>query len=203
MKAEQHHRRRLLKVGAIACATALTGCGQPSTTFNTIDITGSGYGSSLNRLVDRSGRTGQLRRFEGQVVAVFFGFTSCPDVCPTSLAKLHEVKKLLGTEGSRFVAVFITIDPERDALSTIDAYVRAFDPSFVALRGDPASTRYVADDFKAFYETVPMAPGGYSMNHTTGIFIFDTKGRSRLFARHDDGPPLIVDDVRKLLRERG
>lgn len=202
MKAEQPHRRRLLKVGAIACAATLIGCGQPSTSFNTIDITGSGYGSSLNLLVDRSGRTGQLRRFQGQVVAVFFGFTSCPDVCPTSLAKLHEVKKLLGAEGSRFVAVFITIDPERDALSTIDAYARAFDPSFVALRGDPASTRYVADDFKAFYEPVPMAHG-YSMNHTTGIFIFDTQGRSRLFARHDDDPPLIVDDVRKLLRERG
>lgn len=188
-------------VGAVACVTALAGCGRPSASFNTIDITGSGYGASLERLLDASGKSGGLARFEGQVVAVFFGFTSCPDVCPTSLAKLREVKRLLGTEGARFVAVFITIDPERDTLSTMDAYAKAFDPALVALRGDPASTRYVADDFKAFYEVVPLSAGAYTMNHSTGSFIFDTKGRSRLFARHDDDVPLIVDDVRKLLRE--
>jgi len=194
-------RRVLLSIAGLAWLPALGGCEREPLSFNSVDITGASYGTALPELRDPAGKSRSIGEFQGKVVAVFFGFTSCPDICPSALAKLKEVKNLLGKDGDRFVAVFVTIDPEQDQPAMIGAYVAAFDPDFVALRGDAAATRAVARDFKVFYEKVLTGPQSYTMSHSTGMFVFDGAGRVRLYSRHEDPAPLLLDDVRKLLAQ--
>lgn len=195
-------RRRVLRGGlALGALPLLAACGLEPPVFNSVDITGATYGPALQQLQDPAGRSRSVADFRGQVVAVFFGFTQCPDVCPTALSRLKEVKTLLGADGGRFVAIFVSVDPERDMPEVLQAYVTAFDPSFVALRGDAAATRAVADEFRVFYEKVPTGPDSYTMDHTTGAYLFDPKGRVRLFSRHHDVPAMMLEDVRTLLKE--
>lgn len=195
-------RQVLLSILVLTWLPAVGGCDRKPLNFNSVDITGASYGATLSELQDPSGRSRSIREFEGRVVAVFFGFTSCPDICPSALAKLKEVKNLLGKDGNRFVAILVTIDPEQDQPAMLGAYVSAFDPEFIALRGDAVATRAVARDFKVFYEKVPTGPQSYTMSHSTGMFVFDDVGRVRLYSRHEDPAPLLLDDVRKLLAQR-
>ena len=198
-------RRHLLLLGAAALVSS--GCDQVKSMFgagkvpfNSIDITGAGYASNF-ALTDQNGRQRTLGEFKGKLVAVFFGFTQCPDVCPTALAELAQIKNSLGPEGDKLQGVFITIDPERDTPEVLKAYVAAFDKSFIALRGTPEQTAAVAKEFKVFYEKVPgSTPDSYTMNHTAGLFVFDTQGRIRLFARHGIGPQPLAADMRQLLQ---
>jgi protein SCO1/2 len=132
---------------------------------------------------------------------VFFGYTQCPDVCPTTLAELAQIKQSLGPEGDKLQGVFVTVDPERDTQEVLKTYVGNFDPSFVALRGTPEQTAAVAKEFKVFYAKVPgRTPDTYTMDHTAGTYVFDTQGRIRLFARHGMGPQPLAADMRQLLK---
>jgi len=131
---------------------------------------------------------------------VFFGFTHCPDVCPTTMAELADVKRQLGADGERLQAVFVTVDPERDTPEKLKGYMAAFDPSFVALRGTPAQTEALAKSFKAYYKKVPGADAdSYTVDHTAGSYVFDPQGRLRLFVRYGQPVPDWVSDLRQLL----
>jgi protein SCO1/2 len=131
---------------------------------------------------------------------VFFGFTHCPDVCPTTLLKAAQVKKQLGADGGRMQVLFVTVDPERDTPEVLSKYVPAFDPSFIALRGDRDETGKAAREFKVFYQKVPNKDGtSYNVDHTAASYILDTEGRLRLFVRHTQPVEEIVADLRQLL----
>jgi protein SCO1/2 len=182
---------------AAVVAVVLTACSPP--TFKSVDITGADYARSFS-LDSATGGQRSLADFRGKVVVVFFGFTQCPDVCPTTLSDLAEAKKRLGAAGERLQVVFITIDPERDTAAVLAQYVPGFDPSFVALRGSAEQTAQTAKDFKIFYQKVAgKTPTSYTMDHTAGAYVFDKDGRIRLFVRHGSSVDDIVADLRQLL----
>lgn len=189
--------RRLFLAAAALLLTACVRGDKPQ--FNNVDITGADYGSAL-KLPDADGKLRTMKDFEGKVVAVFFGFTHCPDVCPTSLALLADVIKRLGPDGERVQAVFVSVDPERDNPQQLGAYVKAFHPSFVGLAGTPEQTAEVAKAFKVFYQKVGDVAGGkYTIDHTAGTYLFDPKGRTRLFVRHGETPDRLMADIKLLL----
>jgi protein SCO1 len=176
---------------APAAATAVT--------FKGADITGATYARSLS-LPDVSGQVRTLADFKGKVTVVFFGYTQCPDVCPTTMAELAQVKQALGADGNRLQGVFVTIDPERDTPEILKSYMASFDPSFVALRGTAEQTKAAAQEFKIFFAKVPgKVEGSYTMDHTAGAFILDAKGQPRLFERYGGGADALAADVKALL----
>ena len=178
-------------------STAAARKSRPS--FKSTDITGADYGRKV-ALADQAGRERTLEEFRGKVVLVFFGFTQCPDVCPTTLAKAAEVKRKLGGEGSNLQVLFVTLDPERDSAEVIAAYVGAFDPSFIGLRGDLAQTQATAREFRVFYQKVPNRDGtSYTIDHTAASYVIDPKGQLRLFVKHSQDAEEIVNDIRLLL----
>ncbi len=196
--------RRLLLSAALAGAlTLLAGCDQASKpAFKGIDLTGAAYAREL-KLPDQDGRERTLGDFKGKVLVIFFGYTQCPDVCPTTLAELAQVKKALGPDGDKVQGLFVTVDPERDTPELLKAYLQSFDPSFVALRGSEEQTKAVAKEFKVFYAKVPgKTEGSYTMDHTAASFIFDTQGRVRVFSRYGSGAQALVDDIKLLLAEK-
>jgi protein SCO1/2 len=195
---------------AAAVAAALVGCdphsaagsaAPPAAAFHGADITGAQYARTLS-LPDANGQVRSLADFKGKVTVVFFGYTQCPDVCPTTMAELAAVKKALGPDGSRLQGVFVTIDPERDTPQILKAYMGNFDPSFVALRGSLAQTEAAAKEFKVFYAKVPgREDGTYSMDHTAGSFVLDTEGRPRLFERYGADVDQEAADIKTLLAQ--
>ena len=194
--------RRML-LGGLAAATAwgLAACQPAKPTFKAVDITGADYARGF-ALPDATGQQRTLADFKGKVVVVFFGYTQCPDVCPTTMAELAEVKRALGADGARVQGVFVTIDPERDTPELLKAYVASFGPDFVALRGSPEQLKALAKDFKVFYAKVPgKAEGSYTMDHTAGSYIFDGQGRVRLFTRYGTGAKALADDLKLLLAD--
>lgn len=203
----RHPRLRLLAAGfLVALGAALAGCGDASgpgaakSSFKAVDITGLDYGKSL-KLSDPDGQVRSLADYAGKLVVVFFGYTQCPDVCPTTMAELAQVKKQLGADGDKLQAIFVTVDPERDSAELLKAYMASFDPAFVALRGTPEETQAVAQGFKVFYQKVPDKNGGegYTMDHTAGAYVFDLQGRTRLFVRYGTPIEAWVADLRTLL----
>lgn len=191
-------RRLLLALGAAALLAACDRAPAPAA-FQAIDITGADYAKELP-LPDLDGRARTLAEFRGKAVVVFFGFTQCPDVCPTTLAEIAAVKKELGAAGERIQTVFVSLDPERDTPELLKNYVATFDRGVVALRGTPEQTQAAAKAYKVFFQKVPgKEPGSYSIDHTAGAYVFDTEGRVRLFVRY--GTPLAswVADLKQLL----
>ena len=166
--------------------------------FKSTDITGADYGKSLE-LADSSGRLRRLEDFRGKAVVVFFGFTQCPDVCPTTLADLAGVLKNLGTDADRVQVLFITVDPERDTPELLAQYVHAFDPRFIALRGDLAATQRVAKDFKIYFEKRKQG-ASYTIDHSAQSYVLDAQGRLRLLVRHDRLVADLPDDLRTVLK---
>jgi protein SCO1/2 len=166
--------------------------------FKSTDITGADYGKSLE-LADSSGRLRHLEDFRGKAVVVFFGFTQCPDVCPTTLADLAGVLKNLGADADRVQVLFITVDPERDTPELLAQYVRAFDPRFIALRGDLAATQRVAKDFKIYFEKRKHG-ATYTIDHSAQSYVIDAQGRLRLLVRHDRLVADLPDDLRTVLK---
>ena len=193
-------KRLFLALSLTACITA---CNQPGkSSFKGIDLTGAEYARSLN-MSDQDGRMRSLADFKGKVVVLFFGYTQCPDVCPTTMAELAEVKRSLGAEGDKVQGVFVTIDPARDTAALLKAYLASFDKSFVALRGSDEQTKAAAKEFKVFYAQVPgKTEGSYTMDHTAASFIFDTQGRVRVFTRYGSGAQAMSDDIKVLLAEK-
>jgi protein SCO1/2 len=192
--------RALSLLAAVLLVGGLAACSEQKPSFVSIDITGADYGKNF-ALTDHKGQLRQLSDFAGKAVVVFFGFTQCPDVCPTTLAELAEVKKRLGKDGDRLQALFITVDPERDTPELLTAYMANFDPSFLALRPTPAELPAVAKDFKIYYKKVPGASAtSYTMDHSAGSYVFDTQGQLRLFTRYGSGAPALAADIALLLR---
>ena len=187
---------------ALAASALLAACnpGAPSKPdFKAIDITGAEYARTL-ALPDASGKPRSLADFKGKVTLVFFGYTQCPDVCPTTLAEIAEVKKLLGADGDKVQAVFVSVDPERDTPEALTAYMANFGRDFVALRGTLEQTQAAAKEFKVFFAKSPgKTEGSYTMDHTAGTFVFDAQGRVRLFVRNGGGAEALASDVKLLL----
>ncbi len=193
-------RRRTL---AALAAIALAACSPARQKFEASDITGASFGRDFS-LQDPKGVTRTLADFRGKAVVVFFGYTQCPDVCPTTLATLAQTMKLLGADADRVQVLFVTIDPERDTAALLAQYVPAFDRRFLALRGDADATAKAAKEFKIIYEKVPGAtPGSYTMDHSAGTYVFDPKGRLRLYVSYGRGPEVYAHDLRLLLGEAG
>ncbi|HQR56923.1 MAG TPA: SCO family protein [Burkholderiaceae bacterium] len=187
----------LRNVAAAAVALLAVACSPP--TFKAVDITGAGYARDF-ALESAGGGQRKLADYRGKVVVIFFGFTQCPDVCPTTLSDLAEVRKRLGADAERLQVIFVTIDPERDTPAVLAQYVPGFDPSFVALYGTPEQTAATAKEFKIFYQKVPGSTAtSYTMDHTAGSYVIDRDGRVRLFIRHGASVDDIVSDLRKLL----
>ena len=189
----------------VSVALALAGCdklGQltaPPASFQNTDVTGLPYAQDF-ALTDHTGKPRTLADFKGKVVLVFFGYTQCPDVCPTTMAELAGVMKQLGPLADAVQVLFITLDPERDTQSLLAQYVPAFDSRFLGLVGDAAATARVAKEFKVFYAKVPgKEAGSYSIDHTAGSYVFDQSGKVRLFLRHGQGAAPIVHDLKVLL----
>jgi protein SCO1/2 len=197
--------RRTVLLAALASG-ALAACGKagdkpaakPEVKFNAVDITGADYARQLS-LTDFDNKPRQLAEFKGKVVFVFFGFTQCPDVCPTTMAELAEVRRRLGPDGARVQGVFVTVDPERDTAEVLKAYLQGMDPGFVGLRGSLAQTEAASREFKVFYQKVPTKNGGYTMDHTAGAFVFDPEGQVRLFVRYGLGADALTADIKQLL----
>jgi protein SCO1/2 len=195
----------LRSVLLLLCTLTFAGCGdRPKVpAFKTTDISGADFGKGFE-LTDASGKPTTLADFKGKVVVLFFGFTHCPDVCPGTLAELALVKKQLGTDGDRMQVVFVTLDPERDRPEILKEYVPAFDPTFVGLYGDAEAIARTAKDFKVYYKKVPgSSPDTYTLDHTAAAFVFDPRGRLRLFSSFGQGPEALAHDIRLLLRETG
>lgn len=183
---------------AVSLSLGLAACSKP-TSFQNTDVTGLRYAEDF-ALTDHNGQPRTLADFKNKVVVVFFGYTQCPDVCPTTMVELAQVMKELGPKADQVQVLFITIDPERDTQQLLAQYVPAFDKRFLGLRGDAAQTAKVAKEFKVFYAKVPgKTPGSYSMDHTAGSFVFDKEGKIRLFVRHGQGTAPLVSDLKQLL----
>jgi protein SCO1/2 len=188
-----------LALGALPWLAACDRAPSPAA-FKGMDLTGAEYGKEL-ALDDPTGRRRSLADFRGKVVLVFFGFTQCPDVCPTALARAVEVKQGLGADGTKLQVLFVSVDPERDTGPVLAEYTKAFDPDFLALRGDAAQTEAAAKAFKVFYRRVPTG-SSYTMDHTALSYLIDPQGRLRVAVRHGQPAAEIIADVRELLAGR-
>ena len=193
-------RRLILQALSASAALGLASCSkQAAPQFNGIDITGAEYAREL-ALPDVDGRQRSLADFKGKVTVVFFGYTQCPDVCPTTMLELSEVKKALGADGARVQGVFVTLDPERDTPEVLKAYVNNFSPDFVALRGSLDQTKAAAKAFKVYFAKVPgKTEGSYTVDHTAGSYVFDAQGKVRLFTRYGTGAEALKHDLELLL----
>lgn len=196
------NRRTLLKfvLGPMLAGGLLVACSDPNAPkFTAIDITGADYARDFS-LMDHNGQQRSIKDFAGKVVVMFFGYTQCPDVCPTSMAELAEVKRLLGPQGDRMQGLFVSVDPERDKAEMLKAYMTNFDPNFLALIPTPEALPTVAKEFKVYYKKVPgPTPTSYTMDHSAGSYVFDTKGKVRLYARYNSGAKAMAADIAQLL----
>ena len=185
---------------ALASTGLLAACSPDKPQFRAIDITGAEYARDF-QLTDHNGQPRSIKDFAGKVVVVFFGFTQCPDVCPTALAELAEVKRTLGKDGDKLQGIFVTVDPERDTPEVLKGYMANFDPSFLALRGTPEQLAAMAKDYKVYYKKVEgKTPTSYTMDHSAGSFVYDTQGRIRLYTRYGSGAQALADEIRLLLK---
>jgi protein SCO1 len=188
-------------VSALVAALLLAACDSGGPRFKNVDITGADYAKGF-ALTDHNGKPRTLADFSGKVVVVFFGFTRCPDVCPTTMAEMKQVMEKLGPDAGKVQVVFITLDPERDTEKVLAQYVPAFDPRFLGLRGDSAATLRTAKEFKVFAEKrAGSTPDTYTIDHTAASYVFGPDGRIRLYVKHDQVGTL-AEDIRTLLKER-
>jgi protein SCO1/2 len=195
--------KKLMTVALVA-ALAVFGAGcdklkDKPPAFHNTDITGVDYGKGFT-LTDHTGKQRTLQDFRGKLVVMFFGYTQCPDVCPTTMSEMAAVMKELGPSADDVQVLFVTVDPERDTQELLSHYVPAFDKRFIGLYGNAEQTAKVAKEFKVFYAKQPGGdPGSYTVDHTAGSYVFDRQGQLRLFIRHNQGPAIIAHDLRQLL----
>jgi protein SCO1/2 len=201
------HKRPFLKGIALSAllmssAILLGGCFEKTPSFVSIDVTGADYARDF-QLPDQDGKTRTIKDFAGKVVVVFFGYTQCPDVCPTTMTELVEVRKALGKDGERVQAVFVTVDPDRDSAEVLKAYLGNFDPSFVALRpSSPEQLEALAKDYKVYYKKAEgRTATSYTMDHSAGSYVYDTRGQLRLYTRYGMGVQPLTEDIRQLLKQ--
>ena len=185
----------------ILMTLALLAC-SPKLEFKNIDITGaSGFGSDFS-LLDVDGKTRTLADFKGKVVVMFFGYTQCPDVCPTTLTEMQQTMVLLGPQADKVQVLFVTVDPARDTAAILKQYVPSFDPRFIGLRpADEVALEKVTKDFKIYNKKVPgLSQGSYTIDHTAGSYVFDPEGHLRLYIKHAQGPETLAHDLKELLK---
>jgi protein SCO1 len=183
----------LAAFGAVACAP-------DAPKFMASDVTGTTFGRDF-QLVDHNGKLRTLADYRGKAVVMFFGYTQCPDVCPTTLSELAEAMKRLGADADRVQVLFVTVDPDRDTQDLLSKYVPAFDPRFVGLYGDADATARTAKEFKIIYQKQPgQTPGTYTVDHSAGTFIFDPAGKLRVYVGYGQGPDVFAHDIREVLR---
>lgn len=180
----------------------LSACTKEGPAFRGVDISGADYARDFS-LSDHNGQLRTLKDFPGKVIVVFFGYTQCPDVCPTSLQELAEAKKLLGNDGQNLQGIFISVDPARDQTAMLKEYMVNFDPSFLALRPTPEQLPALTKEFKIYYKKVDGAtPTSYTLDHSAGSYIYDTTGKLRVYARYGSGAPTLAEDIRTLLHSK-
>jgi protein SCO1/2 len=193
----QTTRRLLLSTLTVL---ALVACNADKPKFNAIDITGADYAKGFT-LMDQNGQNRSLSDFKGKVVVLFFGYTQCPDVCPTSMTELAEVKRLLGADADKLQGAFVTVDPARDTPEMLKAYMANFDPTFVAFIPTPEQLAVVAKDYKIYYKKVDgKTPTSYTMDHSAGSYVYDTQGNLRLYSRYGVGENVLAQDIQTLLK---
>ncbi len=201
-------KRYLLKIAAggaaaLGLGALVSACTENKPSFVSIDVTGADYAKDF-ALTDHNGQPRTLKDFAGKVVVIFFGFTQCPDVCPTSMAELAEIKKLLGKNGDKLQGLFITVDPERDTPTVLKAYMVNFDPTFLALYTTPDKLIALAKDYKVYFKKVDgKTPTSYTMDHSAGSFVYDTQGKLRLYTRYGTGAKPLAQDIEVLLKQAG
>jgi protein SCO1/2 len=193
--------RRLARFAILVFAgLAVAGCGSDAPQFKASDVTGTAFGRDF-QLIDHHGRPRTLADFRGKAVVLFFGYTQCPDVCPTTLFELAEAMKRLGPDADRVQVLFVTVDPERDTPELLAQYVPAFHPSFIGLSGDVEATARTAKEFRVLYQKQPgKTPGSYTVDHSAGTFVFDPQGRLRVYVGYGQGADVFAHDLRELLR---
>jgi protein SCO1/2 len=188
---------------AALLALCIAACGPATPKFQGSDVTGVAFGRDF-RLNDPTGKPRTLADFRGKVVVLFFGYTQCPDVCPTTLSELAATMQKLGPDAARVQVLFVTVDPERDTADLLSRYVPAFNPGFLGLYGDAAATAATAKEFKILYQKQPgSTPGAYSVDHSAGTYIFDPQGRLRVYESYGQGPDVFAHDIRALLQVTG
>ena len=187
-----------LAIGALALLSACSEQAAPG--FNGVDITGADYAKDF-ALTDHNGQARTIKDFQGKAVVMFFGYTQCPDVCPTSMTELAAARKILGEQGSKVQGLFVSIDPARDTPEVMKAYIESFDSSFLALYAStPEQLAALAKDYKVYYKKVDgKSPGSYTMDHSAGMYVYDPQGRLRLYLRYGMGAGPLADDLRRLL----
>lgn len=195
---------RLIAASALAAGAAavLTACkpDQAKVSFNAIDLTGSKEYAQDFAMPDQNGQQRTIADFKGKVTLLFFGYTQCPDVCPTTLSDLATAKQKLGAKGDQLQVIFVSVDPARDTPEILKAYMANFDPSFIALRGSDEQTAQIAKDFKIYYKKVDgQTPTSYTMDHTAGDYIFDPQGRLRLYSRYGTPVDTLAKDIEQLM----
>jgi protein SCO1/2 len=193
---KSQRRRACVRLLTLVCLV-LAHCTKPQ--FNNIDISGADYAHDF-ALADASGAPRSLADYRGKVVVLFFGYTHCPDVCPTTLARLVQARRALGPEAGRVQVLFVTLDPERDTPQLLARYVPAFDPTFVGLTGTQQQIDAAAREFKVFFQKVAgPSPDSYTLDHSSGSFVFDPQGHVRLYVPDRAGADQIAADLRRLL----
>jgi len=191
---------RVATVALWLLAALIAGCdSSPKPAFQLTDLTGAEFGRDF-QLTDQHGKPRTLADFRGKVVAIFFGFAHCPEVCPTVLSDLASVANELGKDADRLQVLLITVDPERDTPAVLSQYMSAFHPGFLGLYGDADATLRTAKEFRVFYQKQPLPDGGYTVDHSAGTYIYDTAGRLRLFAGYGQGAAKMLHDIRLLLQ---
>ena len=189
------------RLSLLLIAAALVACSPEGPKFKSTDITGSDFGREL-ALIGHDGKPRTLADFRGKAVVLFFGYTHCPDICPTTLVDMAEVMKKLGSNAARVQVLFVTVDPERDTPEVLAKYVPAFDPGFLGMSGDAAATKRAAQEFKIFYEKrAGSTPSSYTVDHSAQSYVIDPQGRLRLFVRHERIAQDLAEDLRVLLTE--
>ena len=192
----------ILRSCFIASLLMILAACSPKPEFKNIDITGgTAFGKDFS-LLDPDGKLRTLNDFKGKVVVMFFGYTQCPDVCPTTLTEMQQVMTLLGPQSDKVQVLFVTVDPERDTAPILKQYVPSFDTRFLGLRpADEVALEKVTKDFKIYYKKVPgTSPGSYTIDHTAGSYAFDPEGRLRLYIKHAQGPETLAHDLKELLK---
>jgi protein SCO1 len=198
---------RLARLGlSFFTLVALSACNPPTPAsheaFRGTDLTGAAFGKNL-QLTDHTGKPRSLADFRGKVVVVFFGYTHCPDVCPTTLSEMAAVAQKLGPEAQKLQVLFVTLDPERDTPQLLAQFVPAFNPDFLGLYGGKEATARVAKEFRVFYQKNPgQTADSYTLDHSAGSYVYDTAGRLRLFLNYGSGAELILHDIKLLLSEK-
>lgn len=198
-------RNALKYIAASACLAGTAGliaaCSENRPNFSAIDITGADYARDF-ALTDHNGQPRSLKDFAGKVVVLFFGYTQCPDVCPTAMAELAEVKKLLGKDAARLQGLFVTVDPQRDTPDVLKAYMENFDPGFLALYTTPEKLEQLAKEYKVYYKKAEgKTPTSYSMDHSAGSYVYDSHGKLRLYTRYGTGAQPLAADLKLLLQQ--